>query len=168
MQLFMIYIGGKHAGSLIELHDIRFVVANTIEETYEQLSKSWWGIPSSLHLDAWGAVQQVDGYDIILQNSPSQQEEQLYFVNLGGYDAAEFTELHKNICVVAKNEKEASQKAKEKIVHWTSPHKDYVHSVEDVFNVQTILSDPKVNIHLQPSKEKLPFEFTCRYVPIKL
>ena len=46
MKLFVIYIGGTHEKSLIELHDMRFVVANTIEETYDALRQSWWGIAS--------------------------------------------------------------------------------------------------------------------------
>lgn len=50
MKLFAIYIGGAHKKSLIELHDMRFVIANTIEETYDTLRQSWWGIPASLHL----------------------------------------------------------------------------------------------------------------------
>ena len=37
MNLFMIYVGGKHKDSLIELHDIRFVAADSIEATYETL-----------------------------------------------------------------------------------------------------------------------------------
>lgn len=60
MKLFVIYIGGAHEKSLIELHDMRFVVANTIEETYDTLRQSWWGTPASLHLDAWGVLDYAD------------------------------------------------------------------------------------------------------------
>lgn len=48
MHLFVIYIGGSHSQSLIELHDMRFVIASTIEETYDALRQSWWGTPISL------------------------------------------------------------------------------------------------------------------------
>lgn len=37
MNLLVIYIDGKHEQGMIELHDMRFVVANTIEETYDSL-----------------------------------------------------------------------------------------------------------------------------------
>jgi len=41
MNLFVIYIGGGHKDALIELHDIRIVIAKTIEDTYESLRTSW-------------------------------------------------------------------------------------------------------------------------------
>lgn len=69
MKLFVIYIGGAHEQSLIELHDMRFIVADTIEETYKTLRKSWWGIPSSLHLDAWGVLNYADGQVIPPRNN---------------------------------------------------------------------------------------------------
>ncbi len=40
MHLFVIYIGGSHNQSLIELHDMRFIIANNIEETYDELRQS--------------------------------------------------------------------------------------------------------------------------------
>jgi hypothetical protein len=43
MKLFVIYIGGTHEKALIELHDMRFVIADKIEDTYPALRNSWWG-----------------------------------------------------------------------------------------------------------------------------
>ena len=43
MKLFMIYIGGVHEKAFIELHDMRFVIAKSLEDTYEELKSSWWG-----------------------------------------------------------------------------------------------------------------------------
>jgi len=63
MNLFVIYIGGRHDHSLIELHDMRFSLAHSIEDTYETLRSSWWGIPNSLHIDGWGILKYADGYD---------------------------------------------------------------------------------------------------------
>lgn len=62
--LFIIYIGGSCSGALIELHDIRLVIAETIEDTYDYLKKSWWGSLESLHLEAWGILNWADGYSI--------------------------------------------------------------------------------------------------------
>lgn len=56
MKLFLIYIDGAHERSFIELHDIRFIIANKIEDTYDALRSSWWGKPGTLHLDSWGAL----------------------------------------------------------------------------------------------------------------
>lgn len=38
--LFVVYIGGSYEGAFIELHDMRFIVSDTIENTYDALKKS--------------------------------------------------------------------------------------------------------------------------------
>lgn len=164
--LFVIYIGGSCDGALIELHDMRFVISDTIENTYDYLKQNWWGKPESLHLDAWGVLRWVDGYKIeITENTPSQQQskQKLYFVNLGGYDSKQFTELHKNIFVVAKNEQDAKIKAVQRISEWESPHRDYLLEVDKILDVNQLLQN---NLILTPSKDAQNFEFICKYVPI--
>lgn len=167
MKLFVIYIGGAHEKSLIELHDMRFVVANTIEETYETLRKSWWGIPSSLHLDAWGVLNYADGHNILISDCPPQNVmNKLYFVNLGGYDKHQFTELHKNTFVVATDEHQAKQKAVRQVSEWESPHRDYLHEVDTVLDLSNLLTRQNHYLHLIETKNKSPFDFTCCYTPI--
>src|SRR5689334_19943143 len=136
MNLFVVYVGGKTETSLIEVHDIHFAVGEKIEDTYDQIKKQWWGTPKSLHLDAWGIVNTVDGYDVMLKADPiADQTHKLFFINLGGYDPREFTELHKNMFVVAKDENDAKLKAKSTISHWDVPHKDNLYAVDDCVNV---------------------------------
>jgi hypothetical protein len=101
MKLFAIYIGGEIESANIEVHDLRFVVAPTIGDTYAELRRQWWGIPQSLHIDCWAEISNVDGYKLALRPDPFNGPERLYYVNLGGYDADEFLEKHKNIFVVA-------------------------------------------------------------------
>lgn len=166
MNLFFVYIGGQIEGSLIELHDVRFVLGEKIEDTYDELKKSWWGTPESLHLDCWGIVKSVDGHHVQLNTMPSDSTKKLYFVNLGGYDAEQFTELHKNILVIADNEAEAKIKAVKQVAGWTSPHRDYMHEVENVFSVNEVLAARDIYIHLEPTEHPIPFAFTCAYRPI--
>lgn len=167
MKLFVIYIGGAHEKSLIELHDLRFVVAHTIEETYESLRKSWWGTPGSLHLDAWGVLDHADGHDItITQTPPKGTDRSLFFVNLGGYDSRQFTELHQNVFVVAANEAEAKAKAVQQIRQWESPHRDYLHQVEGLIDINQLLAKEQHYLHLEETALAKPFEFTCLYTPI--
>jgi hypothetical protein len=52
MHLFVIYIGGAHEKAFIELHDMRFVIAEKIEDSFDILRKTWWGTKESLHLNA--------------------------------------------------------------------------------------------------------------------
>lgn len=169
MHLFIIYIGGGHPQALVELHDIRILVAQTIEDTYDRLRQSWWGSPSSLHLDAWGIVTDADGYQIQLSTTPPANTQlKLYFVNLGGYDSQKFTELHQNIFVVAQDPQQAKLRAVQHISHWESPHRDYLYAVDDVHEVNTLLQTTAERhyVHLHPTKTSTPFEFTCGYTPI--
>ncbi|WP_454784636.1 DUF1543 domain-containing protein [Legionella sp. WA2024007413] len=167
MNLFVIYIGGSHSNSLIELHDLRFLVANSIEDTYEGLRKSWWGIPKTLHIDAWGILKYADGYRIqVSQEQSEDHSNKLFFVNLGGYDKTQFTELHKNIFVVAGNELEAKQKALIQISDWQSPHRDYLYEVDHLLNVNSLLKNEGYYLHLNKQVDSQPFEFTCCYTPI--
>ncbi|WP_454783590.1 DUF1543 domain-containing protein [Legionella sp. WA2022007384] len=167
MNLFVIYIGGSHPDSLIELHDLRFIVANSIEDTYDALRKSWWGIPKSLHIDAWGILNYADGYGIqISQEQSEDRGNKLFFVNLGGYDKKQFTELHKNIFVVAANEFEAKQKALTQISDWESPHRDYLYEVDNLLNINSLLKNEGYYVHLNKQVELKPFDFTCCYNPI--
>ncbi|KTC93847.1 MULTISPECIES: DUF1543 domain-containing protein [Legionella] len=167
MYLFVIYIGGSHTQSLIELHDIRFVVADCLEETYPSLHESWWGIPSSLHIDAWGKVTSIPGYKIHLSKSPSQGDKKLYFVNLGGYDPLQFTELHKNIFIAAPNIADAKRTALQHVADWSMGHRDFIYDVDSLLDLNELLASEKTFIHLIPDPNSKLFEFTCKYIAIK-
>lgn len=167
MKLFVIYIGGAHQQALIELHDIRFVVANSIEETYDDLRNSWWGLPKSLHLDAWGILDYADGYAINISTTPPKsQEDQLYFVNLGGYDSQQFTELHQNVFVVAPNEMQAKRQAVQQVAQWETAHRDNLYQMDTLLNLNQLLASNHYYLHLEKASAPRPFEFTCRYTPI--
>lgn len=141
--LFVIYIGGSHEKSFIELHDMRFVISDTIENTYSALKKSWWGKSESLHLDAWGILCWTDGYNISIEKDKnlSEQDKKLYFLNLGGYDSSKFTELHKNIFIVAENDSQAKIKALKQISDWESPHRDYQFEIENITNISKLVGE---------------------------
>ena len=110
MKLFAVYIGGDIKGANIELHDMRFVLADSIESSYDEVRRQWWGTPSSLHIDCWCELSRADGYRILLKPEPSTDTKKLYYVNVGGYDGKEFAELHKNIFVVEETESKAKVK----------------------------------------------------------
>ena len=104
-------------------------------------ASSGGAIPESLHLDCWGAVEQADGFDIALtRDAPHEGIDKLFFVNLGGYDPAEFSELHKNILLVAPDAKAAKAKALARIEDWSLPHKDSLFEVEKAIDVTAQLA----------------------------
>lgn len=163
MNLFMVYIGGYLQNANVELHDVRFVIGNKIEDCYPELLKQWWGDEKMFHTDAYGIVKSADGYNIELKDTPATHPEKLYFVNLGGYDPEQFTELHKNVLVVAKNDDEAKQRAKVQIQNWTKPHRDKWFEVEKILELNKV---GNYHIHLQKTDTPQPFEFTCAYTLI--
>lgn len=167
MKLFAIYIGGSTTTSLIELHDMRFVIAPAIEDTYDELKRDWWGTPESLHIDCWGELKSADGYNITLREHPQEGfDQKLYFVNLGGYDPTEFSELHKNVFVVAPTESKAKVKALKTILDWQSHHEDYTYDVEQAVNLSALAAAKSLYIHLEATDTPTPFAFSCKYHPI--
>jgi hypothetical protein len=89
----------------------------------------------------------------------------LWFVNLGGYDSAEFTELHKNVFVVASDDREARLRAVAQVREWESPHKDVIAEVETAIDVGRALTGSH-SIRLEPRAEEKPFRFEARFMPI--
>jgi hypothetical protein len=166
VKLFAIYIGGEHPQAHIEIHDVRFVVAPTIRDTYDQLRAEWWGTPGTLHVDCWAEIAHVDGYDITLSPEPAKGRERLFFVNLGGYDGQAFAEQHKNMFVVAATIAEAKARAMATIADWTDAHRDDFYEAEQAFALDTKIGD-RLHIHLTPGEPSGAPAFTCRYTPLK-
>lgn len=122
MQLFMLKIGARPQGRLIEQHDVMFVIANSLSEVIPVVNKHWSEVKGSWHLDAWRAVNRVGNYQILLrENSLSTEADKhlsdmqvlnLYFVNLGGYLPNHFEEFHYKTLVVAESLSHATAQAK--------------------------------------------------------
>jgi Domain of Unknown Function (DUF1543) len=164
MKLFMFYVGGNFGNSNIELHDVRFSIGQIPEDCYDDLRRQWWGEPESLHLDCWGAVEQADGYDIELSTRPPDEDQQkLFFVNLGGYDPSEFTELHKNVLVISRDEAMAKAKAKAQINHWQKPHRDRLFEIEKTIDIGAQMQRSGYHLILTPATQEKPFQFECDY-----
>lgn len=167
MKLFAIYVGGEFPGANIEIHDVRFVVASAIEETYSELRRQWWGIPKSLHIDCWAEITHADGYDVMLRSEPFIGREKLYFVNLGGYEPGEFSERHRNLFVVAVSEAKAKSRAMKTISQWDDPHRDDLYEAELAFCLSGMGGGERLHIHLTPSLDAKVPEFVCQYIPIR-
>ncbi len=167
LKLFAIYIGGEFPGANIELHDMRFVVATSIEAAYPELRRQWWGTPKSLHIDCWAEITQVDGYHVSLSAEPFIGVEKLYFVNLGGYDPSEFAEQHRNLFVVADSEAKAKTRALKTVREWVEPHRDEIYEAEHAFCLNETAGEQRLYLHLVPGAPHAPLQFTCQYIPIR-
>ena len=172
MNLFIVVLGGRSLKSNIEIHDVRWVLGESIEDTFPELREQWFGRRNGLHIDSYKHIQYIDGYKIVIYKSnkddikPSEKEdESLWFINLGGYDPRKMYEEHEFTLVVAKKAIDAKKKAKR---NWKSnlknQHNDdcsgirHLEQIDDIHPIKKIknweiklISDPqKRNDNLFP------------------
>lgn len=148
MTLFLIYLGGKAPGAHIELHDVRFVAAESIEETYPMLREQWFGTQQGLHIDSYMAVKNIDGFRVELSASPAESADKLFFVNFGGYHVDKIAEQHDFLLCVATNAAEAKARAKACLLtDAQSQHKDDLMELDDCFAITQLQG---LYIHLLP------------------
>ena len=119
LSLFIVVLGGRSLKSNIEIHDVRWVIGESIEDTFPMLRKQWLGKISGLHIDSYKCIKYVDGYEIVISKSnknilisPKTEDLKLWFVNLGGYNPRKMYEEHEFNIIVAKKAIEAKKKAK--------------------------------------------------------
>ena len=153
MKLFMLKIGARPPGRLIEQHDVMFVIANSLSETIESVNQHWPEVKNNWHLDAWREVKRVGDYQILLSkdslskdglskdnaladnifaddrvdNKLDSHGKQLYFVNLGGYLPGQFEEFHYKTLMVAETLGKATAQVKK-----TAFYQDYTFDNVDI------------------------------------
>lgn len=126
MKLLMIKIGARPKGRLIEQHDIAFFGVTDFTQVIALINATWGEVKNNWHIDAWREVNRVGDYRIELVEkseipSPTQtvdlaplpQDNQLYFINLGGYLPNVFEEFHHKELVVAPQLSAAVAKVKQ-------------------------------------------------------
>ena len=143
--LFLVVVGGRAPKANIELHDVRWVIGSTIEETFDDLRKSWFGSIKGLHIDSYKKISSIDGFKINLKKIDKQNKhlnkekylrKKLWFVNIGGYDPSSMQEKHEFGFVVAETSSEAKNKAKSKwLIGFQQKHKDDISCLEMVGDI---------------------------------
>jgi len=172
LSLFIVVLGGRSLKSNIEIHDVRWVLGKSLEDTFPELRKQWLGKINGLHIDSYKRIEYVDGYKIEISKSnknnsikANTEDESLWFINLGGYDPKKMYEEHEFSLVVAKKAIDAKKKAKQ---NWMSNFKnkhnddfssitnftqvDDIHSIKEIKGWEIkLISDPqKRNEKLTP------------------
>ena len=143
IHLFLVVLGGRAESANVELHDVRWVVGSKIEDTYDELRKSWFGTFEGLHIDSYKKIKYVDGYKINLKYIKNKKfknnkfvngkntNNNLWFVNLGGYDPSSMQEIHEFGLLVASSKLEAKNLAKSKwLIGCKKKHKDDMASLK--------------------------------------
>lgn len=165
IKLFMFYVGGHFRNSNIELHDVRFTLGKKPQDCYDDLRQQWWGTPSSLHVDSWAEITHADGYEVRLSDQPFTGPEKLFFLNLGGYNAEDFEEVHKNVLIVSNDQKSAIQKSVQAQKHlWKQPHKDTVLELEKAISLSAMFKKQNIFLHLSQTGKVKPLAFTTKYI----
>lgn len=142
--LFIVMLGGRHARANTEVHDVVLAVGDSLEDVYPQLKNAWFGEQKGLHIDAWAQIYGVafEGKNYQIQftdAAPNQADQKLYLLNLGGYDASEFGELHRYVLVLAQNAMVAKQRGKAYFAqHWQKQHTDRVLDVDDCIAIDQV------------------------------
>ena len=135
--LYLVVLGGRAGIANIELHDVRWVVGQRIEDTYDVLRRDWFGTFEGLHIDSYKKINYVDGYKINLKKIENKKlnnkkffnenytNKKLWFVNIGGYDPNSMQEKHEFGFVVASSKLKAKNIAKSKWLDgFKKKHKD--------------------------------------------
>ena len=164
LSLFIVVLGGRSLKSNIEIHDVRWVLGESLEDTFPELRKQWLGKLNGLHIDSYKRIEYVDGYKISISKSnknnsiiKKKEDESLWFINLGGYDPKKMYEEHEFTLIVAKNAIDAKKKAKKNWVSsLKSKHNDdlsgikYFEEIDDLHSIKQIknweiklISDPE-------------------------
>lgn len=161
--LFMIMLGCTPKGRVTEQHDIFFGIGTSLYDLKQDMLDFWPEAKGKIHLDAWQTVTQIDGHTItvVSKEEKLEQEEKLFFINLGGYKENEFEEYHYKVLAVAKNKAEAIKKSKQTTFYkhygfkGATSHIDdkYGVDVDDIYEIEDILAPKfKKNFQLKITK----------------
>lgn len=118
-KLFMIKIGGRPKGRLIEQHEMFFGVGERVSDFIEAINMHWPEVKNKWHLDAYRSVTLVDNHWVqwqpvseIANTHEDTAALKLFFINLGGYLPGEFEEYHHKLLIVAHSQADAIKQAK--------------------------------------------------------
>ncbi len=145
----MILLGCTPKGRHTEQHDIFFGIGNSLADLKSPMQKFWPG--TQLHIDAWREVTNVDGFAITIIPRAGNNEKNnnnLFFLNLGGYKQNEFEEFHYKMLAVAATKGDAVKAAVKTVFykHTSLPGPGVSHiddrygvDVDDIFAIKDIL-----------------------------
>lgn len=166
MKLFYLILGATPKGRNIEQHDVFFGIADSLKDLVPEIKDFWKEANGKIHVDCYQEVQFVDGYSLRIVEKTSQiSKEQLFFVNLGGYQLGHFEEFHEQILMVGKSMADIIKRVKKTKFYKTMgfqkapSHIDDKMGVDidDIFNVQDILPQSmkeKYSIILEKSEKE--------------
>lgn len=152
--LYMMLLGCKPAGRLTEQHDIYFAVGANLIEAAKNINLIWPEAKGDIHIDAWRRVTKVGDscIEIIESEKETSKNNDLFFVNLGGYKAEEFEERHFKVLLVAENMMKAKKLANQASFFNTHifPHIDdkFAIDLDDIFSIPEYVERQNPNLRI--------------------
>lgn len=148
----MIMLGCRPKGRLTEQHDIFFGIGNTLQELIPYIKKYWPEAKGKIHIDAWQKITYIEGFliEVVEKCIPIKNNENLFFINLGGYKENEFEEYHYKVLTVAKNKATAIKNSKKTAFFKHcgfegngASHIDekYGIDIDDIYRIDDVLSE---------------------------
>ena len=165
--LFMVQLGGRPKGRLIEQHDIFFGVANQVRELVDDINHHWPEVKKKWHIDSYRAITKVGNHTVKLIESNNQTANdnglKLFFINLGGYQQGSFEEFHHKLLIVAATQAEAIKQAKQSTFYKEFTFKDkdspfnaashiddkFQVDIDDIYDVNDLVSN--IQILIEPT-----------------
>ena len=165
--LFMVQLGGRPKGRLIEQHDIFFGVANQVSELIDDINNHWPEVNNKWHIDSYRAITKVGNHTVKLIESNNQTANdnglKLFFINLGGYQQGSFEEFHHKLLIVAATQADAIKQAKQSTFYKEFTFKDkdspfnaashiddkFQVDIDDIYNVNDLVSN--IQILIEPT-----------------
>lgn len=139
LKLFSVYLGGRAEGCNIELHDVIFHVAGSIQQSYASIANKWFGIKKLLHIDAYIELNYADGYEISVSNEKPKDAKKLFYVNFGAYKEDFFGEIHESKFYVGTCKADILIRAKNELcINGVEPHCDDNLLVDDIIEINKI------------------------------
>lgn len=101
LKLYMALLGCTPKNRLTEQHDIFFGIGESLIDLKPDMY-DFWNDGGQLHVDSWREITHIDGYAITIvpKEKATEQVENLYLINLGGYKPGELEEYHYKALVV--------------------------------------------------------------------
>ncbi len=170
LNLYAVLLGGRAAGCNIELHDVVFVVGESLEALYPHLVNKWFGgMTKSLHIDSSVALKYVDGHEIIISRENKEEKKEgdtLFFANFGGYKPGFFGEIHEVNFYIAPSRIAALARAKNELCKGLhQQHSDDHLVVDDVIAIDKI---GPYQIELKPTTQPCHLQIESHYRKLNL
>jgi len=154
LKLFMVLLGSRPEGRMIEQHDIFFGIGHELRDLIPEMKAHWPEAKGRIHIDAWQEIKYANGHEIHVhlkknaQSLNADEQIKLFFINLGGYKPGDFEEYHYKMVVAAAERSLAIQTAKKTAFFRHTGYKGarahiddkYGIDVDDVYAIEEILA----------------------------